>query len=172
MSKVVLKNIKPFIYLDPGKTYLVLIAIDKEPPHLGFITNGKYYSVSTNGVKNGVDAEMIIKSLNKKNVPTILLEIYYNFDNTFLVEYYNSLKPLQENQSCFIPIRHILSQKDVEFRHAQYVFELIPILIAKDALTSVYHINAEHLMKYMTFQLKEYTQEDINAAIKNVNQLC
>jgi len=75
MSSCKLHNIKAFQKVDADRTYLVLIAIHNIPPHFAMIVNSKYYSLSSKGIKLGVNAELIVNSLKRKQVPSILIDL-------------------------------------------------------------------------------------------------
>ena len=168
MSEVKLENILKFHNLDPNRSYLVLIAVDKTPPHLALISEQMYYSVSSRGVKQGIDANMILASLIRKKVPVLLLELNILFSNEALQKEFSKFSNLKHGQSCLLPIIEIFCNIDAEYGKAKFVFELIPKLMKNKMIRKIHCLG----MESDSFTLKKYGQREIDMAIKNAAQLC
>ena len=168
MSSFAINNIQPFVDFEANSNYLLLLAIDKTPPHLALVSSGKYFSVSSRGVKLGVDAGLILNSLTRKKVSSILIELSIDLSWTTINMEFSKFECLKNGQSCLLPILGSLATYDNSIRDAKFVFELIPILQQKRWMRNIYSIAYNE----PSFTMKKYGQNEIDLAIKNAAQLC
>lgn len=173
MSSITIYNIKPFQKFDSDKTYLLLIKVNQTPPHIAIVQNGGYYSYSTHGVKIHSDINAFLSVLNKKQTPSIVIELNTEISSVSIKDYYINLNSLNENQSCLVPIKKWLVDFNNIFSHTNFIFDMIPILEGLNLISNIYNINAQHLiLENNSFVLSKYNQNDINKAINNAKQLC
>jgi hypothetical protein len=147
---------------------LVLIAIDKRPFHLAFISNLEYFSLSSSGVKLGIDVSVILNSLNRKSIPTLFIPLTVNIDSRIVHLEYSKYKQLDKGQSCLTPIKKILATIDDSLSNCQYAYDLIPLLYRRNLIEDTYSIN----FTQSSLELTKYGQEEIDFAIYNAAQLC
>ena len=152
--------------------YLCLIATDKMPPHIALIASGKYYSTSVRGVKLGVDYKTLIKIIEQKQTPTLFIQLDVEPNFISLNNAYAKYPKLSENESCLFPIRDYFRNEGETNEYWNFVFNAVDDLLAKDKVVRSYEMNMTTLIKENSFQLMEYTKEDIIALIKELKALC
>lgn len=168
MSSITLGDIKPFIEIEDNSSYLVMVAIDKVPPHLAMISNHKYFSLSSKGLKLAVDVNKILESVIRKNIPTLLIKLPEVMTLNIVRDKFSMYNSLSEGGSCLSPIKDVFSSYAQDLNEAEYVFNLIPMLYKKGWVKEVYSL----CYNKNTFMLNEYSQVEIDKAIKNAAQLC
>lgn len=168
MSNFVIDNIRPFGKFEINMSYLLLIAVDNVPPHLALVSNLKYFSLSSSGVKLGVDANVIMNSLKRKNVPTVLLPVAKQVvDDTIKNEYFN-YKKLDQGHSCLNPIKSIFATLDNNLLNCKYAFDLIEYMFKVNLFEEAFSLNYPE----KDLELTKYGQKEIDLAIYNAAQLC
>lgn len=168
MSNYSITNIKPFDKFESNETYLALIAIDKTPPHLALFSNLKYFSLSSNGVKKGVDANIILNSLNRKSIQCLFLLLSEKLDLKQVSLEFNKYSHLKKGQSCLNPIKNLLTSSDNNLGNYHYAFDLIPAMYSRNLISDAYKFNYVN----SNFEFIQYSQEEIDLAIYNAAQLC
>lgn len=169
MSKYSISGITEFISFDEKGTYLVVINVNSIPPHIGLVTQGKYYSKSSHGGKSDYDFSKILNSLNRKKIPTLLIKLNLELGN--VKSHFNN-SPLQLNDSCLNPIKSMLTNNGVELKGAEFLFDVVKALKEQDKIVSAEHINCSSELDGNTISLSKYSQVDINNAIINARSLC
>lgn len=168
MSNYVITDIKPFVSLEPNKSYLSLIAINKVPPHLAIVTDLKYFSLSSAGVKNGMDANVILNSLNRKSIPSLFLQLSQKLDVNHSIAEYSKFEQLDKGQSCLNPIKNLLTSIDDSLIKCHFAYDLIAEMYNRKLIANAFSINYNP----SSLELISYGQEEIDLAIYNAAQLC
>ncbi len=169
MSEYHLNQVEEFTSVDLQGSYLLLFGVDKVPPHIGWVSDTKYYSKSSQGGKQNYEVEKILASVKRKRIPTVLLKL--KVDQLTPNAFFDDI-PLSAGESCLNPIKELLSSLDAGIKHAPFVFDLIELLKAADRIEKVYHLNCEEMIQGKSLSLKKYGQVDIDKAIHEAKRPC
>jgi hypothetical protein len=150
------KNITPFKDFNVDKTYLVLFHVDKFPPHLGIVQANKYYSITIKEVELGLKTKSIIGVIQRKKIPSLILEIDDSINN--IAPFYLKYSSLQDGMiSCQTPIKEYFStQNDFKVNDIKVVFDLLDSLIEK--VRNVYQLNLDNkLSNNCSYLMERYS---------------
>ena len=173
MSKVILQNIQPVeeLHLDEG-TYILLLHANKVPPHLGLIVDAKYYSLTANEAQVELSVKPIWRMIQSKGIGTLFIQVNSVGSLDLLNEVFAQYsQAIAGKVSCLQPLKtyfekhHQLKVDDVNF-----VFDLVNRLDQYDMLGATYHMNLEEELSKNSFELKEYTMDDIYARIQEIQK--
>lgn len=172
MDKLTLKNIHSFesSFLKEKKNYLVLQNVQNIPPHIGLVIQNKYYSTAVAGVKTNLSFETVIKNIQQKNIPTLILELEnITISEEKLTNIFENYGPLNApEKSCLFPIIEALSIIFKQELKSEFVFELIPVLDSWKKLKNIYSLHLSTSFPH-DFRLKEYSRNEINYCIDQLN---
>lgn len=159
-----IESIQQFEELDEKATYLVLFHVDKQPPHLGIIHHGEYFSLRYDKPQIGLDPQTILKTVEKKVIPTLFFEVKTedSIDFKALFSKYQSIEKI----SCLFPIREALSPEFYE--DIQLVFDLLDKLKAEHRIIATYSLNLKP--DSSKFALKKYSIEEVQKEIKRLRE--
>lgn len=172
MSEIRIQNINPFKERSDDRSFILIQNTDQIPPHISLVVDGNYFSVSVSGVKAGVDFQSVLKNIQVKNIPCLILEISeIKFSSEAIAEIFNHYGRLDKpEKSCLFPIIDLLNRAYGLIHESEFVFELIRELEKNENLTGVFHLNLETKMKDDSFLFPEYRREDIRFCIDKLNQ--
>lgn len=169
MSDVVLTDIEQFSpsLLNNG-TYLTLLYADQIPPHLGVISQGKYYSLTSHESQVALDVQPIWRTIQAKTIGTLFIGLKGAGSTELLDEIFGQYeKVIPGKLTCLAPLKdyfrlhHKLTVDDINF-----VFHLVKQLKIHNLIQTVYQLNLEEQMDGRSFTLLEYTIEDIYQRIE------
>ena len=149
-------------------TGILLSGLNFKPPHLSLVIDGQYYSCSANSVKSNLSFKKIFNKLKRRknlmlfcelNLPISLIEAENNFKN------YGILK---ENKTCLGPVKKTIENElKLKFK-ANYIFELLPFLEAKNLINNYFHHGLNNEIKDNYFHLSKYSKEEIVSCIREL----
>lgn len=162
-----ISNIQEFKSINTTKTYLLILNALRTPPHLAFICNGLFYSLSVFGTDYKIPYETILKTIEIKHTPTLFFELNVPENTEVIIEKtFSNLQSIEVEKSCFAPIKKVISHIFNLNTEANYIFELLPYLFENKHINSIFSKNL--ILENNTFGLKKYSFEDINMAIKEL----
>lgn len=92
----------------PEGSFLVLIEPGRIPPHLASIHDGLYYSLSVKGVEREKDANKVLRTLERKGKPLLLIPFRTSTEakgaSSVFASYEGSEPPIS---SCLAPLREL-----------------------------------------------------------------
>jgi hypothetical protein len=164
-----IENIIPLVAknLNSG-TFLCLFGTDKTPPHLGMVVDGKYYSTSAKGSRVGENVELILRRVNQSAIPTLFIKLDIAEDILKLVIAFENYPKLKENQTCLLPIKYYINSMGEDVTSANFVFELIPILLNRKLISNFFSL----YMRDSSFELTVYSKEDVVNRIVKLQETC
>jgi len=153
--------------------WLILIGVN-DIPHIALLHEGDYYSLSTRKVDCGSSLERLLNVLERKNVPTLFIQIEEDniiarneATSVLLLKTYKDLKPLGiTKNTCLSPIKEFFTKYYSEdFAHVNYVFELLALAEKKNLLKECITVNI--LSNKIT--LPKYTMAQIRDTITKLS---
>ncbi len=144
------------------RSYLYIFHAHKIPPHLGLIVNNLFYSLKANGVDFGLSNHKINALLNRKEISTLVVEIDIDIDQQVEKVFNAYGDNIAEGRTCLNPISEFL------FGHSKHskVGELLKDLQDMNAIRALYGFYLPDNFN----GIFNYSEEDINARIKNLQQ--
>ncbi len=149
---------------------IILINADKSPPHLGFFSNSKYYSLTVKDNQIGISIEVILQYIHRKRIPSIFISLKNKIENTEIEKAFQNYLKLDEQITCLQPIKEIFRNKITDLDRVNFIFELIPLLKEQGWVKSYYQLYAKEIIQDSSFSLRTYTMEDIFKRIKSLSK--
>lgn len=158
--------------------YLVLLYLDKTPPHLILIIKGKIYSISTKGKQVGEPLEALLKTISLKQIQSLFFQIDLSVLNINEQAAKDSMDQIMqkytgvnETVTCLYPLKDFFSANlSVDINKASVVFHLIPELYKHNCIKNVYHLFLGDRINDNNIELNTYTIKDIYRRINQLNQ--
>ncbi|UKN01848.1 hypothetical protein K6119_19175 [Paracrocinitomix mangrovi] len=160
MTKI--RNIKSVLPEFTSGTYLVLVN-PENIPHLVLLHQGKYYSLTYEGVEVGKDFGPYfekLKRLNKKILFVTIDGLKKDPENVFSKYLFAS----KEEASCLSPIKELL----LEDSNANLIFELMPELYAQKMIGDTFQIGMHDLIEDGQFNMSKYSKTDVDNYIQSL----
>jgi replication fork clamp-binding protein CrfC len=122
-----------------GKGFFICIwHADKIPPHIGVITEGRYFSLKVRGKDEDVASEEVVKLIRKKEISAVFLEVLTNTELMKVRQVFSQYDCLEENKNtCLTPIAEIFDRKD----EAQVLADLLSAFRAMDLIGNSWGLN-------------------------------
>jgi fumarylacetoacetate (FAA) hydrolase family protein len=153
-------------------TFLFIFRATRIPPHIGIITNGKLFDITTVGPNIGLSVTDFYKTVLKRKTEVIFIELHHYGEDRDELENIITNKvthywKVTEGVSCLNPIKDFINEAfDKEVKHANFIFELLPILYENDIVKDVSQLNLSNKIKNNVFSLNKYTADEISYCIK------
>jgi len=155
--------------------YIFLFRASRIPPHLGIIYNSKLFDITLNGPTVGMDAKEFFDTIKEKYTKTIFIQLNNPTKSQNLIELieekvrkYNNVS---KTISCLNPIKDFIQKAyGIEVASANFIFELLPILEKENIINNCFHINLDRKITDSVFQLKKYTQKDIDRCMEALDR--
>ncbi|MCO6500042.1 MAG: hypothetical protein J5I47_06655 [Vicingus serpentipes] len=151
--------------------FLFMFRATKIPPHIGVITNGLLFDITSVGPNRGTDVLEFYQTCLKRKNEVVFIALKQTgssldmFDN--ITEKVDKYWKVTEEVSCLNPIKDFIEEAfDIEVNHTNFIFELLPILYDHELIEGVSQLNLSKKLKDNVFELKKYTKEDIDNCIK------
>ena len=153
--------------------YIYLQNVDKVPPHLGVILNGKNYSLSACGKTVGDSVEGMLRLIKRKKTKVLFFSIK-DEEQLFtpiiikeILEKYTSIAA--ETTSCLTPIKDFFSTAiNLNTEGVNFIFHLLPKLYSEELVKEVFSFNMEGLIVEGSYAMKTYTFKEINDRIRQL----
>lgn len=159
-----IEEIQEFKGIRKEATYLVLFHVDKQPPHLGLIVNGRYFSLRFDKVQKNIDPKVIFKTVENKKIQTIIFEIQDSNENS-VANIFDSYSNI-EGISCLYPLRSYFFPND--FKDIVLIFDLLDKLKLNQHIIATYSLNLSE--NNGTYKLKSYSFQDVQNEIKRLKK--
>jgi hypothetical protein len=161
MSEIL--NLKEdFCDTDEG-CYLILIN-PENIPHLVYLQDGRYYSLTYKGVELGFSFSPYLERLIRLKKKIVFIEVQRNSVSPFQL-FSDYIAAGNENSTCFYPIKDILLPES----KSEMIYELIPELYMNGLIKGATHFGMkEDLNEAGNFEMNEYSKEDILAHIADL----
>jgi hypothetical protein len=171
MPELNIPNINLFENSSNECSYILIQNTNQIPPHISLVVEGNYFSVSVSGVKTEVDFQSVLKNIQLKNIPCLILEISkIKFSSNAIADIFNHYGRLDKpEKSCLFPILDVLNRAYGLILESEFVFELITELKKCEKLLAVFHLNMENLLKGNDYLFPIYNRKDISFCIDKLN---
>lgn len=175
MSVFIIPDVQPLnkVSLDTG-IFLVILNVDKKPPHIALLINSKIYSLTVKGRQMGESADTLMKSIHIRSIKTLFFALKPPMADALKAMEKSLMayeKAIAGKATCLSPLKDFFTLAyPINAQKANYIFELLPLLYRNQKITGVYHLNMENEMKEKNYHFQTYTMDEINANIIKLNQ--
>ena len=157
-------SLSPFHQELWGKgSYLVLVHVDRTPPHLMLAVDGKLFDWSLHGVREGVPLQPLFKRLVEKGSQILAIQLRA-IDPSICSRHFNKNKAVSY-QTCLDVIVQVMREsyalKDL---NATVIFEALAVLQKENLILGMYECNIDATV----FSMKRYTRTDVNRTIEEL----
>ncbi len=161
----IIKEIEPLESINDERTYLLLISPERIP-HLGVVSQGKYYSLTHKKSIVGEVFQPYFNFLKRSDRKMIFIELK-NCSLTPADTFGRFEKAKENGDTCLYPVRDfVLSESS-----ASFVYELIPELYLHGKIEASFHVNMEDDIEIdKDFKLSIYSKEAIFSYIESLNE--
>jgi hypothetical protein len=152
-------------------TWLVLLHVNRIPPHVGLMIKGNYNSLTIKGQEINVAAEALLKTISLKKIESYFIRIALHpvFSTDYqlhtLHEFIKQFTRVQQNEAtCLTPIKLFFHEFYlVNFIKDELLFQFIERLNANNYLHSASALNIN--MKEDSIELPTYTEKELEEII-------
>lgn len=152
--------------IDPDKVYITLADPSAVPPHLGFIVNQKYFSLSVKGARQK-DVNEWLALLEKKGISVLMLDLLFlkkgMITSADARRVFESHGKVGVNVSCFVPIRQLLAEAGVQFQ-ARVLPEMITEMEQNKVAFRFVSFGASN-----QYTMPDYTYSDVLDYIRRIS---
>lgn len=115
MSNFIFDNIIPIENQDFSQgNFLWIWHADKIPPHVGISVNGNYFSLKFNGKDDGIPTEITSKIIQKKEIPSLLIELKNDIQLDEIQSIFNRYEATESNKTtCLTPLIKLFDNQNV-----------------------------------------------------------
>jgi hypothetical protein len=173
MSELLIKGIKKAneSLFDKG-THLVLFYVNKTPPHLAIISDGKYFSITVKGDQIGEEVIPIFQLIQRKRIPTLFVSLRESVAPEFLLESFRETSLNKLGTTCIEPISRsfrLQFSDGVDYTSVQTFFDLYELLKQTNRIQSIsqYFLSENQLCD---FTLSRYNKEDVVQFVQELKQ--
>jgi hypothetical protein len=141
--------------------YLWVFHADKIPPHIGCSVNGKYFSLKFNGKDENVPIELVLATIDRKSIPTLVIEIKSTVSLEMVMVIFESYSTtVPDEVTCLAPISRLLHCPDSVMK----LSNLLSYLALRAELLRVFKLHLGHDF----IGIKHYSQGDIHKTLKQL----
>ncbi len=154
-------------------TFLFIYRATRIPPHIGVITNGLLYDITSVGPNIELPVADFYKTAVKRKTEVLFVELCLPKADTnkIIAEKVKKHWKVTATKSCLVPVKEFLTEvSDVELEKATFLFDLLPVLEGEKLVKGVYELNLQKKIKNNIFEMTRYTQQDIEACINALNR--
>ena len=153
-------------------TFLFIYRATRIPPHIGVITNGLLYDITSVGPNIDLAVGDFYRTAVKRKTEVLFVKLNLplvdnnNNNNNNISEKVKKHWKVTATTSCLDPVKEFLSEVcKIDLEKATFLFDLLPILEEANLIDGVLELNLQKKIKNNVFELKKYTQQDIQNCI-------
>ena len=156
-------------------TFIFIYRATKIPPHIGIITNGKLYDITSIGPNIDFSVIDFYNTILKRNTEVLfieLMEIAHHINVTQVItEKVTEYWKVTSATSCLNPVKDFINKiYNIEVDKAKFVFELLPILYEQNLIKNVSQLHLSNKLTNNIFELTKYTKKDIEKCIEALHR--
>ena len=156
-------------------TWLVILHASRIPPHVGLMINGNYNSLTIKERELNVKAEALLKTISQKKIEAMFLKVVKHpvFSSDYQLstfqEQLNQFKAVKQNEAtCLSPLKLFFEEfYAIKNNKEQLFYDFVDELFQNDYVTQAIGLNIGNKSENNTFTLPHYTNEELQARIKN-----
>ena len=146
---------------------------DKTPPHLGFTINGKCFSLSHSKMGCGIDASILHRTIESKQIPTLFVEIIQSKESdiqsnieitTSIFGEYKDLSKTKE--TCITPLKKSLEQIiNFTLADCNVIFDVFNRCKEYDCELKYHQMHLDYMVMAGEFKMEHYSIKEVKDRI-------
>ncbi len=156
-------------------TWLVILHASRIPPHVGLMIDGNYNSLTIKERELNVRAEALLKTISQKKIEALFLKMVkhpvFSSDHQLNIfqEQLNQFTAVKQNEAtCLSPLKLFFEEfYAVRNNKEQLFYDFVDELFQNDYITQAIGLNIANKSENNIFTLPHYTNEELQARIKN-----
>lgn len=142
--------------------FIICLHVDKIPPHVGLVVDGKYFSLKVNAKDDGIQFTSVETVIQRKEIPTLIVEIQPSLSLTQVKSVFDSYgSVILPDDSCMTPLLGMLRMPQT--------YLLDEVLVALEQSGQIKNVFGMYLPA--TFQgIPSYTNEDVQDRINTLRR--
>ena len=154
--------------------FIFMYRATKIPPHIGVITNGMLYDITSVGPNIDLPIIDFYKTILKRKTEVLFIELEqpngFNL-NQIISEKVRDYWKVTIDTSCLNPIKDFVNDVyGVDVNKSKFIFELLPILFEKNLIIGASQLNLSKKIANDYLVLQKYTQKDIENCIEALSR--
>lgn len=156
-------------------TWLVVLHASRIPPHVGLMIGGNYNSLTIKERELNVSSEALLKTISQKKIEALFLKIVKHpvFSSDYQLstfqEQLNLFTAVKQNEAtCLSPLKLFFEEfYAIRNNKEQLIYDFADELFQNDYISQAIGINIKKRKEDNIFTLPHYTNEELQARIKN-----
>lgn len=152
--------------------WLTVLHINRIPPHIGILFDGKYFSLTIKGKELDLDLNVLVKTIQQKKIASTFIKVkehpVFSTDHicSIFKEQLNQYEQVkQHDATCLSPIKQCFNEfYAMNSEEEELFFEFMQKLFDNKFILSYMSLNYQN---ENGLELPSYTQEILNEKIKN-----
>jgi len=149
--------------------FLFIFRASRIPPHIGVITNGKLYDITSVGPNVDLPVIDFYQTILKRKTEVIFVELENRNAadlSSLISEKVKEYWKVTPSTSCLSPIRDFVNTAyNIDVSEARFIFDLLPILFKQKLILDISQLNLSSKLQHNTFELTKYSEKDIENCI-------
>ena len=149
--------------------FIFIFRASKIPPHIGVITNGMLYDITSVGPNRDLPVADFYNTILKRKTEVLFVELPKPSDvdtksiiNQKVTDYWK----VTNDTSCLNPVKDFINEVyNIDVSEDNFVFELLPSLLGMNLVKGVSQLNLTNKIVNGVFELTKYTEQDIENCI-------
>ena len=147
---------------------IVILNVNKKPPHLGFFCSRKYFSLTANEVQLDQDLDVLLELIDRKKIPSLFVSLNQHVELNEVSRIFSSFSNLSKGITCISPIKEISNQLlKVDVSDVNFIFQLVPLLQRKKHVLSYSQLNCDEFLEHHCLNLTTYTMDQVLVRIQH-----
>ena len=155
-------------------TYIFIYRASKIPPHIGIITNGLLYDITSIGPNVDLPVSDFYRTAVKRKTEVLFVELksseIQNL-NKIIIEKVKKYHKVTLDVSCLTPVKEFVNEVyGLDVFQSNFIFELLPTLYQNNLITNVWELNLTKKINDQAFEMTKYTKEDVENCVAALNR--
>ena len=150
-------------------TFIFIYRATRIPPHIGIITNGLLYDITSVGPNIELPVIDFYKTALKRKTEILFVELNSSElegTNKIIGEKVKKHWKVTAKTSCLAPVKEFLEEiYKIDVSSSNFIFDLLPVLYDENIIEGISEMNLSKKIKNNVFELTKYTQKDIENCI-------
>ena len=156
-------------------SWLVVLHASRIPPHVGLMIDGNYNSLTIKERELNVKHEALLKTISQKKIEALFLKLAphpvfsSDYQLSTFQEQLNQFTVVKQNEAtCLSPLKLFFEEfYAIKNNKEQLFYDFVDELSQNDYITQAIGINIADKSENNIFTLPHYTNEELQARIKN-----
>lgn len=154
--------------------FVVLLHVNRVPPHIGIVINGKYHSLTIKGNEPDIELEVLLKTIQQKKIESVFLKIkphpvfsIQHLNDVFLEILKKHPQITNHEVTCLSPLKEFFNEfYALNSDKNELIATFIQKLESNNFIIEAFSLNLEDNTKDL--KLPVYSQDDLSKIITGI----